>query len=260
LTTQASRHTNDYIDPNHLTKPQNSMKSLIKKIASCALLAAAMSVNAATFIVDSGAPWLGFMNVFLTGGPGYGSAGAGGYAFGSGWGKPDLKAVFGGTTLTLSANTIGDPSSYWYTPSGMPGAVGNKIMDANIYQEFTGSLSGTTVTFTGAVLGNTLAMGPVDAAGHGWTSVAFVKDFAPDYSSSVSMTVPLTPGVFAVSLATIPDPLRHVQFGFETIGPDVWAGDPLSVPSVVIAAIPEPTALALAGLGITALLIRRRRN
>ena len=143
------------------------MKSLIKRAASCALLAAAVSVNAATYTVDPGASWLGFMNVFATGGPGYGMAGAGGYVFGSGWGTADLRASFGGPVLSLSANTIGDPSSFWYTPSGGPGAVGAKIMDASFYQEFTGSLSGTTVTFTGLVLANTLAMGPVDAAGHG---------------------------------------------------------------------------------------------
>ena len=132
-------------------------------------------------------------------------------------------------------------------------------MDANFYQESTGPLAGTTVTFTGLVLGNTLATGPVDALGHGWTSVAFVKDFAPDYSSFVSSTVALPPGVFSVSLATIADPLRHVQFGFETIGPDVWAGDPLSVPSVTITAVPEPTSMALAGLGAALLVIRRRK-
>ena len=200
------------------------------------------------------------MNVFNTGAPGYGIAGAGGFVFASGWGTPDLKASFSGPTLTLSANTIGDPNPFWYTPSGGPGAVGNKIMDANFYQEFTGSLSGTTVNFTGSVLSDTLAMGPVDAAGHGWTSVAFIKDFAPDYSSFVTATVALPPGLFTVSLATIADPARHVQFGFETIGPDVWAGDPLSIPSVVLTAVPEPTALALAGLGAAALLIRRRRN
>jgi PEP-CTERM motif len=224
-----------------------------------ALLCGAVRVDAATFTVDPGASWAGFMNVFATGGPGYGSAGAGGYVFGSGWGTPDLKASFGGPVLTLSANTIGDPDPFWYTPSGGPGAVGNKIMDANFYQEFTGPLAGTTVTFTGLVLGNTLATGPVDGAGHGWTSVAFIKDFAPDFSSFVSSTIALPPGVFSVSLATIADPARHVQFGFETIGPDVWAGDPLSVPSVVITGVPEPATLFLAGIATIGCMVVRRR-
>lgn len=238
------------------------MKSPIRASVCCALLGAAVSLNAATFTVDPGATWNGFMNVFDIGAPGYGIAGAGAFIFASGWLPPDLKASFGGPILTLSANTIGDPNPFWYTPAGGPGAVGNKIMDANFYQEFTGPLAGTTVTFTGNVLSDTLALGPVDGAGHGWTSVAFIKDFAPDFSSFNISTVALPPGVFTVSLATVADPLRHVQFGFETIGPDVWAGDPLTVPSVVIGPVevPEPTALALAGLGVAALLIRRRRD
>lgn len=248
------------VPKTQIPKNKYPMKSIINSLALCAIFGAAVSANAATYTVDPGAAWVGFMNVFTTGAPGYGIAGAGGPVFSSGWGTPDLKATFGGPILTLSANTIGDPDPFWYTPSGGPGAIGNKIMDASFYQEFNGgALGGITVTFTGDVLSNTLALGPVDGAGHGWTSVAFVKDFAPDYSSFVLSSVALTPGVFSVSLATIADPARHVQFGFETIGPDVWAGDPLSIPSVVITAIPEPTSMALAGLG-SALLLRRRRQ
>jgi hypothetical protein len=230
-------------------------------LATLLLVGAVAKSNAVTYTVDPGATWLGFMNVFATGAPGYGSAGAGGFVFGSSWGTADLKATFAGPILTLSANTVGDPSPFWYTPSGGPGAVGNKIMDASFYQEFNGPLAGTTVTFMGLVAGNTLADGPVDAAGHGWTSVAFIKDFAPDYSSFVSTTVTLPAGAFSISLATIADPLRHVQFGFETIGPDVWAGDPLSVPSVTLttAPVPEPSSLALAGLAAVMLVVRRRK-
>ena len=233
---------------------------LFKTCFTALLLAGAVAKSdAVTFTVDPGAPWLGYMNVFGLGGPGYGLAGAGGFVFGSGWGTPDLRATFAGPILSLKANTIGDPDPFWYTPSGGPGAVGNKIMDASFYQESTGPLAGTTVTFTGAVLGNSLATGPVDALGHGWTAVAFVKDFAPDFSSFVGSTVTLPAGVFSVSLATIADPARHVQFGFEVIGPDVWAGDPLSFPSVAITAVPEPTSMALAGLGAVILVIRRRK-
>ena len=70
----------------------------------------------------------------------------------------------------------------------MPGATGNKITDANLYVEEADTLAGQTVTFKGEVLANTL----VDP----YTSVAFIKDFAPDFSSFNMATVALTPGVF----------------------------------------------------------------
>jgi len=235
-------------------------KLLLKASLALVLLAGHLAKSsAATYTVDPGASWLGFMNVFNVGGPGYGAAAAGGFAFANGWGTADLRANFSGSVLSLQANTIGDPNAFWYTPSGGPGAVGNKIMDANFYQEFTGPLAGTTVTFTGNVLANSL-LGPVDAAGRGWTAVAFIKDFAPDYSSSVTTTVPLSSlGVFSISLATINDAGRHVQFGFQVIGPNVWAGDPLSIPSVDVVAVPEPTTATLLLAGVAGLVLRRKK-
>lgn len=236
-------------------------KTLIKAGLAAVLLCGTLAKSSAvTYTVDPGATWLGFVNVFDVGGTGYGMGAAGGYQFSSGWGTADLRATFSGPTLSLKANTIGDPNPYWYTPSGGPGAIGNKIVEANFYQEFNVTLAGTTVNFTGNVLANSL-LGPVDGAGRGWTAVAFIKDFAPDYSSSVNSFVPLTSlGTFNVTLNTINDPARHVQFGFQVIGPTVWAGDPLSVPSVdVVAVVPEPSTLALAGMGAALLVIRRRK-
>ena len=229
------------------------MKSLVKKLALCTMLGAAASATAATVSVDPGAPWLGFMNVSET--PAHG----GGFVFGSGWGTSDLVAYFTGPALTLAPNTIGDPNLFWYTPSGGPGAVGNKIMDAKMYVETTGLFSGQTLEFTGIVLANSL-IGHVDLNGNGWTSVAFIKDFAPDYSSSITVTAPLVNGVFDISLATINDPARHVQYGFETIGPDVWITDVGPYGSISVTIIPEPTSLALAGLGAALLLLRRRQS
>jgi hypothetical protein len=132
-------------------------------------------------------------------------------------------------------------------------------MDANMYVETTGVFTGQTLTFTGDVVANTL-FGHVNQLGNGWTSVAFIKDFAPDYSSSVSITVPLTTGVFSISLSTINDPTRHVQYGFETIGPDVWATDVAPYGSIQITGVPEPSGLALLGSGALAALCWRRRN
>jgi hypothetical protein len=218
----------------------------------CALLIVTPNSNAAAQVaVTPTAGWQGYMNVFNL--PSAGGA----YMFGSSWGIPDLCATWSGNVLTLSPNTINDPSSYWYTPSGAPGATGNKIMDANFYVETTGIYSGQTLTFSGNVLANTLA-GKKDPNGNGWTSVAFIKDFAPDYSSSVSVTAPLVNGVFNISLALLADPTRHIQYGFETIGPDVWSTDVGPYGSIQV--VPEPSSLALLGLGLAGTLIWRRRQ
>jgi hypothetical protein len=206
------------------------------------LLAGAMPGMADTMVtVNPGAPWLGFMNVFEL------PANGGGFVFGSPWGTADLTAVFSGPVLTLGPNTVNDPNPFWYTPSGGPGAAGNKIMDANMYIEPAGSLPGQTVTFSGMVLSNTLT------AAH--SSVAFIKDFAPDYSSFNTITVPLAPGPFSISLATVNDPARHVQYGFETIGVNVWITDVGPYGNVQI--IPEPLGLMLIGFG--SLLVSCRR-
>ena len=229
------------------------MKSPLKNfaISSCSLLFALTCTNAATVTVDPTASWQGYMNVFET--PQHGGA----FVFGSGWGTADLTATFAGPTLTLGPNTVNDTSSFWYSPSGGPGAVGNKSMDANMYVETTGLYSGQNLTFTGNVLANTL-VGHVNQLGNGWTSVAFIKDFAPDYSSSVSITAPLVNGVFSISLATVNDAARHIQFGFETIGPDVWSTDVAPYGSIQITAVPEPATAGLIGLALLGLLGSRR--
>jgi hypothetical protein len=204
------------------------------------------SPAAVTVTVDPAHNWVGFMNVFEL--PSNGGA----FVFGSPWGTADLVATFSGPVLTLAPNSINDPAPFWYTPSGGPGAQGNKTMDANMYVENSTTFVGQEVTFTGTVLSNTL-VAP-------YTSVAFIKDFAPDFSSFNQVTVPLTPGTFSITLQTDPTPGRHVQFGFETIGPNVWITDAPSRGTVQVTAIPEPAAIGLAvaaGLGIA---VRRRRG
>jgi hypothetical protein len=226
---------------------------ILSNIVLGALIATPGSVRAVTVTVDPGASWLGYMNVFEI--PQNGGA----YVYGSAWGTADLTATFSGPVLTLGPNTIGDPNPFWYTPSGGPGAVGNKTMDANMYVETTGVYTGQTLTFTGDVLSNTL-FGQVNQLGNGWTSVAFIKDFAADYSSSVSVTAPLVNGTFSISLPTINDASRHIQYGFETIGPDVWITDVGPYGSIQITAVPEPSSLAAAGAGALVALCWRRRH
>ena len=120
-----------------------------------------------------------------------------------------------------------------------------------MYVEVTGGLSGQNVTFTGNVLSNTF-ISP-------YTSVAFIKDFAPDFSSNVTVSAPLTPGVFSISLATLPGAGRHVQYGFETIGPNVWVTDRGPVGTAQVTAIPEPAVLTMAGIAALCLAACRRR-
>jgi hypothetical protein len=213
-------------------------------------LLATSAANAALVTVNPADAWVGYMNVLET--PQNGGA----YLWGSGWGTADLCATWSGPVLSLTPNTIGDANPYWYIPAGGPGAIGNKIMDANMYVETTSGLyTGQTLTFTGDVLVSTL-LSSQNPAGNGWTSVAFIKDFAPDYSSYNIVTAPLVNGVFNISLATVADPTRHVQYGFETIGPDVWFTDAPAYGSVQI--VPEPASLALLALSALTLLSRRR--
>lgn len=207
------------------------MKSIIAVISLHVLFGSGESLKAdITVNVDAGAGWLGYMNVTEL------PENGGGGAFSSGWGTADLRASFSGSALTLSPNTINPPGGlgdvYWYKPDG----TGNKIMDANMYVEVSGTastvgaLSGQKVIFTGTVTANTLT------GAH--TAVAFIKDFAPDFSSFNTVTAPLVNGVFTISLQTDPGVGRHVQYGFQTIGANVWSTDVAPFGSVSVAAIP----------------------
>ena len=206
------------------------MKAAVKTLALCAFLGSAINSMADTTVyVDAGKTWNGFMNVFNL--PDDGQA----FQFGSPWGTTDLRAVFAGSELTLSPNTIGDANPYWYVGGGAPGSPGNKFMEANLYVEVNdGSLSDQNVTFTGTVNDYSLT--------EAHDCVAFIKDFAPDYSSFTIQTVGLEQGTFTVSMQTAAGAGRHVQYGFQTTGENVWITDVAPFGNVKVAAIP-----ALAG-------------
>ena len=172
----------------------------------------ASTANAVNITLNGADPYQGYMNVSNL------PADGGAYQFGSPWGTADLDATFSGNVLTFTPNTIGDPNSYWYIGGGGPGAPGNKIMDANMYVEPAGSLPGQTVTFSGMILSNTLTSAHV--------CKAFIRDFAPDFSSFVDQSVVIgAQSTFSLTLDTINDPSRHVQYGFQMVGPDVWITD-----------------------------------
>lgn len=220
-------------------------------LAVCSFIISIGKAQAANVGVDPGASWIGFMNVFEI--PQHGGA----YVYGNSWGTADLSASFSGPVLTLSPNTVNDPNPFWYSPSGGPGSVGNKTMDANMYVETTGVYAGQTLNFSGNVLANTL-VGHVNQLGNGWTSVAFIKDFAPDYSSFTESSAALIPGFGSISLLTSGDAGDHVQYGFETIGPDANPATAAALGSVIIAPTPEPASLALIAAGVLSCLGFRR--
>jgi hypothetical protein len=205
---------------------------VLKSVVLVALAVFALSAGVAsadvTVTVDPLTLTNGYMNVFNL--PSNGGA----FQFASGWGPADLTAVWSGSNVTLGPNCIGDPNPYWYLPSGGPGSVGQKIMEANLYAEPAGSLPGQTVTFEGNVLANSLTAAHV--------TVAFIKDFAPDFSSFNVSSIPLpTSGGFTLSLATVNDPARHVQYGFQMTGVNVWVTDLGPFGSVTIApGLPVP--------------------
>lgn len=162
----------------------------------------------------------GYMNVFELDGTTF--------LWGSGWGLADLCVNFTGDVLTFTPNTIGDPDPYWYIGGGGPGAAGNKVMEANAYAQVDdGSLSGVTLTFAGAVADFSLT------SAH--AARAFIRDFAPDFSSVNEIYYDISgEGDFSFSLDTIADPARHVQWGVQMKGVNVWVTDVAPFGSVVI--------------------------
>lgn len=188
-------------------------------------------------------PWIAFMNVSEL------PANGGGFVFGSGWGVPDLAVSFddANNKLTFQPNSINDTDPFWYIGGGGPGQAGNKIMEANLFVQVTDTYGGQTVTFEGNVLSDTTT------AAH--SGNIFIRDFAPDFSSFNETIVPLTPGAFSISLATDPGAGRHVQYGFQMVGENVWITDVAPFGNFMIQT-PEPTSLLL--LSLAGLLIRRR--
>lgn len=200
---------------------------MIKKIFSTCVLAAlvgAVHVNAQTTVyVDSGKSWLGYMSWTAdpNDAPGYG----GNNPNGQSWGTADLQAVFSGSSLTLApnTNTYNATDPYWVNADG----TGANIMDASMYVQ-DDTLAGQTVTFSGSCLTNTL-VSP-------YTSVAFIKDFAPDYSSHTTVTNALVSGTpFSLTLSTSAG--DHIQYGFETVGPNANPATADTLGHVEIAAI-----------------------
>lgn len=232
---------------NEFSEKERKMKTMSTAVIACACIAASANAGISVGVDNGSAPWLGFMNVFEL------PENGGGFVFGSPWGLGDLTADFDDVagSLTMGPNTINDPDPFWYQGGGGPGALGNKIMEANLYQQIDdGSFSGTTVTFSGMIASNTFT----DAH----DARIFIRDFASDFSSSVDVFADAVDGAFSISLDTIADPTRHVQWGIQVSGVNVWATDTGPFGSLVVNTVPAPGALALLGLG--GLVSTRRRR
>ena len=173
-----------------------------------------------TVLVDPAIITSGFMNVFSL------PADGGGYQFGSAWGAADLRATYAGTLLTLRPCTnVSNPTdSYWVKPDG----TGNKQMDANWYHQ-ADNLLGSNITFSGNVVNYAM---PTN-----YTCTAFIKVFNSSFSVVQQAVQQLTNGqtyldltgsntflagnsFFKLNLTATNPAAAHVQYGFESIGPN----------------------------------------
>ena len=205
----------------------STMKNLIHKFSmsvliGCAVLASACRSEAqALATVDPAQTWSAYLSWSPMPGDasGYGGSGA------SSWGAAALQAVFvGNTNLVLSPNTnVYNPASqYWVNADGS----GANNMDASFYVQ-NDSLVNQNLTFTGLCLSNNLA--------GGYTSQAFIKVFNSSYTLLAEVTSGLVEGQsFLISTSSIPG-AAHVQYGFETVGPDANPATASSLGQVVVA-------------------------
>lgn len=192
------------------------MKSFVKNlvIGSLVMLGVYQGYSNTQLYVDPTQPWQGYVNAFTLPAPGSPPGSVGGYEFGSGWAMDALTAYYDNpsspTTLTIIANTnTYDPSSsYWVQPDGQ----GNDIIDASWYVQ-NDNLAGQVLTFSGVCLTNTLGTNGT------YTSTVFIKDLNQSYGVNASAIITATNGQpFSITLGTTSG--DHIQYGFETIGPD----------------------------------------
>ncbi len=226
--------------------------------ATCAamLLSGAALGQVTVGVDDSTGGWIGFMNVSEL------PANGGGFVFPSGWAVPDLRVEFDDSNdkFTFFPNSIGDPNEFWYqNTSGMapdpanpggPGQLGNKVMEANMFQQVDDAFGGQTVTFEGEILSNSFTQAHMASI--------FIRDFAPDFSSFTEIIVPAVPGAFSISLATDAGVGRHVQWGFQVKGENVWITDIAPFGNMMVGTIPTPASAA--ALGMAGLFAGRRRR
>jgi hypothetical protein len=193
--------------------------------------------------------------------------GGGGGASASPWSVSALDASFNGAgnQATVSPNTNiadsdpGDP--YWFIGGNTndPG----QLMDASLYAEVD-NISDLNWTFNYNVISNTFNFsGPPSGM---TSSNAFIKAFAPGYAYIGEVTAPLTVGMGSLNLNPSTAGFSSlaagdiIQYGFETVGPDMTDSAAAAAGNAVIGAVvPEPTTCTiLLGLAGSYLLRRKR--
>jgi hypothetical protein len=219
------------------------IKSLfITALAALALLFGASRGSAQTqLLLDPTQDWVGYMNWFNL--PSQGGA----YVSGGTWGNADLRANYFPVTSPHSeviiqpcTNVWETKDTYWVQADGLSP---NKQMDASYYVQ-NDTLEGQNLTFSGSCISNTFS--------GAYTSTVFIKEFNSSYTVINSAVTTGTNGQpFSITLQTGGG--THIQYGFETIGPDA---DPTNLPNLGVAIyqvqVPAIEASTLSGQAVVA--------
>jgi PEP-CTERM motif len=169
----------------------------------------------------------------------------------------DRGAYLGGLPLgsdiaALPATVSGNIATLF--PNAVPGGTPTEVSESNLYVDSGAGgppLAGETVRFTGTTLTSTLAAP--------YVAYAFIREFSAGYSFLIEEElVTLVAGqAFDFSMDT--DVGNNVQYGFALFGPNAVPGT-VSLGSIAIGAVPEPSTLAMVLLGALGLATRSRRR
>lgn len=210
-------------------KPTNKLTLSILVMCACLGITARVNSQTVQLTVDPTQNWIGYMNA-----AGFNGANL----FNSSYGTAALQAYFVGTNLDLLPCTnVWETTDTTYVQAD--GKTPNANMDANMYVQ-NDALVNMNLTFSGTCLTNTLTTQPEPLSGSNYTSVAFIKAFNGSYGLVGEATGNLVGGhPFSISLNTAGIGAAHVQYGFETTGPDANPSTAPNLGDVVIAVIPK---------------------